>query len=312
MSDKGQKDTPHKKVSERDRLKFIGFEVYPGEPKDLFKSEAEKDKLVQEVRERREHHDHLRGDCTLLEERVSKTDRLVLTIASIITVLSLFLPWYSAYNEIVEEPKINKTVEVPVAVQAAETVPTGTTGTTPADSLAAAQTATSPADTAAAMPTEPANLDEVITSVMARKKIHKEYSRVSGLGAFLSFGTIGSYVFSSGLALMLSVVLFIVYTLLCIGIPLYNLYGIYGLKGDPDSKALKLKKMLRLNWIPLLIFVACLVLSFLGGDYSFNAAEVFTSIGDGYNPMVFLGSLTWGVYVSMACFILCAAKSAEI
>jgi len=312
MSEKGNKETPHKRVSERDRLKYIGFEVYPEEPKDLFKSEAEKDKLVKEVRDRREHHDYLREDCTLLEERVSKTDRMVLTIASVITVLALFLPWYSAYNEIVEEAKPAKVVEEPVAAVSTETIPVGTTETAPADSLVALQSTSTPADTVAATPAEPANLDEVITSVMARKKIHKEYSRVSGLGAFLSIGTIGSYVFSSGIALILTVILFVVYTLLCIGLPIYNLYGIYSLKGDSDSKALKLKKMLRLNWIPLVIFVAGLVLSFLGSSYSFNAAEVFTSIGDGYSPMVYLGTLSWGVFVSMGCFILCAAKSAEI
>ncbi len=312
MSEKGHKEATHKKISERQRLKFIGFDVFPGEPKDLFQSEAEKQKLVNEVRARREHHDHLRGDCTLLEERVSPSDRIFLTIASAIMVLALFLPWYSAFNEIVEEPKPTQ----PIAQTAAPVEsPEISSATLPADTLAA--TSASPSDTSLAVVEEFAQTstigdEELITTVMARKKIHKEYKRLTGLGAFLSIGIVGSYLFSSGIVLMLSAVLLIVYTLLCIGLPIYNLYGIYGLKGDADAQALKMKKMLRLNWLPLVIFTFGLILSFLGGSYSFNAAEVFTSIGNSYSPMAFLGTLSWGVYVSLGCFILCAAKGAEI
>jgi len=317
MSEKGHKELSHKKISERERLKFIGFDVFPGEPKDLFQSEAEKQKLVEEVRARREHHDHLRGDCTLLEDRVSASDRIFLTIASVIIVLSLFLPWYAVYNEIVEETKPAQPMEE--AIPPAENFD-ATSAVLPADTLAASgQASTTPSltDTSLAAVEGPSGSstigdEELITTVMARKKIHKEFSRLSGIGAFLSFGTVGSYVFSSGIALMLTVVLFIVYTLLCIGLPIYNLNGIYRLKGDSDAKALKLKKMLRLNWLPLVIFACCLLLSFFGSSYSFNAAEKFTSISESYSPLVFLGTLSWGVFVSLACFILCAAKGAEI
>jgi hypothetical protein len=311
MSEKGKKESPTKKINERDRLRYIGFDVFPGEPADLFKSEAEKNKLVEEVRERREHHDHLRGECTLLEERVSGLDRIVLTIGSIIIILALFLPWYAVYNEIVEESVPIEEVEPPVNVTGA-TEPVGTT--TPTDTLGATaeQVAsdTALAATEAAGSAEPT--EELITTVMARKKITKVYERVSGIGSIIAIGSVGSKVFSSGLALMLTAVLYLAFTLLCIALPIYNLYGIYGLKGDTDVKALKLKKMLRLNWIPLGIFVAGLFLSFFGDNYSFNAAETFTSLGESYSPLVYLGTVSWGVFVSLACFVLCAAKGVEI
>ncbi|MGH8015642.1 MAG: hypothetical protein ACREBV_05585 [Candidatus Zixiibacteriota bacterium] len=315
-SDKGQKQSTPKKINERDRLRYIGFDVFPGEPKDLFKSEEEKKKLVAQVRERLEHHDHLRSDCTLLEERVSGTDRIFLTIASAVIVLSLFLPWYSAYNEIVEENVPVEKIEEPVST-------TAVTGEIPSgvNSDAAAGTVQTPpvaatSDTVAATAeqggTSTTSTEELITTVMVRKKIHKEYSRLSGMGGIISIGAVASKVFSSGLALMLTALLFIGYALICIAVPIYNLYGIYGIKGDPDKKALKLKKMLRLSWLPLIIFVLGLFLSFLGGEYSFNAAEVFTSLGDSYSPLTYLGTVSWGVYVSLACFILCAAKGVEI
>ncbi len=316
MSDKGHKESTHKKISECERLKFIGFDVFPEEPKDLFLSEAEKQKLVDEVRFRREHHDHLRGDCTLLEDRVSPADRIFLTAASVIIVLALFLPWYAAYNEIVEETKPVQSTGL--TVTPAENLGASSTAV-PADSAAPEQAAatTVSIDTALSAVAEPAGTsaiggEELITTVMARKKIHKEYARLSGLGAVISIGSVGAYVFSSGLALILTVVLFIVYTLLCIGLPIYNLYGIYGFKGEADAQALKLKKLLRLNWLPLVIFALGLLLSFFGNAYAFKAAELFTSIGESYNPIVFFGTLSWGVFVSLACFILCAAKGAEI
>lgn len=300
MSDKEQKAAEAKRISERDRFKFIGFDVFPGEPKELFNSEAEKNKLVQEVRAKREHHDHLRESCTLIEERVSGTDRIVLTIASVIIVLALILPWYSAYNEIVEETKPTAAVEETATPAESLNVPAAT------DSAQVAATPQQPSDTVSQ------GTEQLITAFAAKKKIHKEYSRLSGIGAIISIGTIGSYVFSSGIALILAAILFLVYTLLCIGIPIYTLYGLYGLKGSSDSKALKLKSMLRLNWIPLVIFVLGLVLSFFGSDYSFDAPNVFTSIGSGFNAMAYLGTLSWGVFVSLGAFILCAAKGAEI
>lgn len=311
-SEKGQKESVHKKVNERERLRYIGFDVFPGEPKDLFQSEAEKEKLVEEVRERRQHHDLLRGDCTLLEERVSATDRIVLAIASVIIVLALFLPWYAVYNEIVEEIIPTEEVEMPAPPEGAvdpllEAEPNagseGSPAAVQADTAVAAQGA-------GAGSSEP--IEELITSVMSRKKIHREYVRVSGIGSLISIGTVASPVLTSGLALMLTAILYLIFTLLCIALPIYNLYGIYGLKGDPDTRALKLKKMLRLSWIPLFIFLAGLLLSFFGDSYSFNAMETFTSLGESYSPVTYLGTVSWGVFVSLACFILCAAKGVEI
>ena len=313
MSDKQQKTSTPTKVNEKERWKYIGFDVFPGEPKDLFKSEEEKMKLVEGVRARLAHHEHLRTDCTLLEERVSAFDRIFLTIASVVMVLALFLPWYSVYNEIVETAKPAQVLDQPTPTPPVSTaeIPTSTTsGETVATDPAVSDTGLA----ALAEPTGGAGIgdEELITTVMARKKIHKEFERRSAIGALISIGSVGSAVFTSGIGLMLTGLLYIIFTLLCLALPAYNLYGIYGLKGNPDELALKLKKMLKLNWIPLLIFAAGLVFSFLGGEYSFNAAEKFSSLGAGYGPLAYLGTLSWGVYISLAGFILCAAKGVEI
>ena len=90
-------------------------------------------------------------------------------------------------------------------------------------------------------------------------------------------------------------------------------YGIYGLKGDPDQKALALKKILQYNWIPLCLLVFAMVISFVGASYGFsNPQEIFTSIGNSYSIATFLGSLSYGVMISLAAFILIAVKGVEI
>lgn len=314
------KKVANKPITEAQRFRYIGFEVFPGKPKDLFKSDKEKAKYVDGVVAKRTKGDVLRDQCTLLEQRVSMTDRLVLTIASIIIFATLFIPWYSAYNEIVvETTQPVQTEQAPVVADSAMLAQTG-------DSLAA-QTTTQPATESIAgaageqtagttPPTTTAQSagsnEEVITGYVAKKKVNKEYERLTGIGSFLALGSVASYAFSSGFAVAVSVIVFLIYTLLCIALPVYTLYGLYGLKGDPDKKALQLKKMLRFNWIPLILFFVAMILSFFGSEYGFDAANMFTSLGDGYGPGVFLNVLSWGIIVSLGAFILVAVKGVEI
>ena len=334
MAAEEDKKVGGKPINDDQRFRYIGFEVFPGKPKDLFKSAAEKDKFVKVVVDKRDKGDLLREGCTLLEERVSFLDRLVMTVASVVIFLTLFIPWYAAYNEIVEETQV--AVEEPVVSDSTMLAQAGDSLAMLAgagDSLAMmadagaveeAVTETVPSEEIA-QPVAPegdqsdqvvssrvSSAEEVIHGYVAKKKIHKEYSRMSGLGSILALGSVGSLVFSSGGVLILTALLFLVYTLLCIGLPAYTLYGLYGLKGDADARALKLKKMVRFSWIPLIIFVAALVLSFFGAEYGFNSSEYFTSLGSSYGPAAFLGAISWGVIVSLSASILVAVKGVEI
>ena len=329
MPEKDKKKSSSNRVSDQDRFKFIGFEVFPGKPKDLFKSDAEKKKLMDEVRQKRESGDILR-DCTLMEERINMADRITLAIASVVVFITLFVPWYGLYNEIEKTTAAVVPVDsVTVAVEA-DSLMTDSLGL----ALVEGDSATMFAETAVAE--EPPAVaavediteegedrpdvavssksaaEEVIHGYVAKKKIHKEVVRKSGLGALISIGSVGGSMFSSGFVLMLTAVIFLIYTLLCVGLPAYTLYGIFGAKGNSDEKALQLKKILRYNWIPLCLFVLALFLSFFGADYGFDAATAFTSLGDSYSIGVFLDSMSWGILVSLAAFVLVAAKGSEI
>lgn len=268
MAEKQAEKPASGRVTERQRFNYIGFDVFPGDPKDLFGTEAEKSKLVDQVRRRRETHDTLRANNSLIEERISKIDRLVLTIAAVAMILSLFFPFYSAYTERIEESQVKATSSTSTGI-----------GT-----------------------------EEVITGYVPKKKIIKEYSSVTGLGSFAHLGGI----FSGGPILMLSGILMLLFTLVCLIVPAYTLYGLYGLKGSADERALKLKEILRFGWLPLLILVAVLLLSFLGSSYGSSGASQFSSFGESYSVGVFFMTLSTGILISLIGGIMIAVKGIEI
>jgi len=319
------KKTEQNRVNPDQRFRYIGFEVFPGKPKDLFKSDQEKNKYIESVRARRERGEIIRDDCTLMEERVSVGDRAIMFLACLLVIGSLFIPWYSAYNQIEEEVPVAAVEEKPLAmvdsmgdstmVDSTALIGMAMSDSTMADTAAEQMAAAEPAKEAAR-----GNLthttdegDEIIVGLQVRKKVVKEYARLSGIGSLAALGSIGSMVFSSGIALVLTAVIVLIYTLLCVLLPLYSMYGLFGIKGDPDTKALKLKSIVRFNWIPLGLFVLILALSFVGANYGFaDPGLYFDSIGTSYSPAVLLETLSWGMFVSLCGFILIAVKGAEI
>jgi len=320
-SPRGGKDPKEgKRISERDRFHYIGFEVFPGKPKDLFKSDAEKQKLVDDVQSKRAKEDILREGCTLMEERVSGVERIVLTVASLVVLAAFLLPWYSAYTEVA--------IEAEPEPQAAVAPDSLTMASVEGDSLAgvavdsgvalAAQDATEDSPRDASHGREvvthegSSSQEEIITGHIARVRTTKNYSQMSGFGSLAGIGSAGSYLFSSGFILMITALLLILFTLACILVPIYNLYGIYGKKGNPDEAALTLKKNLRLNWLPLVLFTVIVCLSFLGSEYGFDASSTFTSIGESYGPGALLSTLSYGMFVAIAASVLAAVKGIEI
>ena len=313
MADKDKKTKKGDRISADQRFHYIGFEVFPGKPKDLFKSEKERDTFVREVHERREHGELLREHCTLLEERVTFRDRLVMSIASVVILATLFMPWFSAYTEVVEEVTVEESVTADSNMTDSNLVDSlgAAVAAGATDTAAMAATVTDTGSGAGAIQPEAAPAEEVIHGLVARKKVHKEYERLSGIGTFLALGSVGGKVFSSGFILILTGIILLVYMLLCIALPVLNLVNIWGGKGG-DALALKLKTILRLNWIPLVLLVLAMFLAFFGAEYGFDTADMFTSIGSSYGIAVLLDSLSWGGLVSLGAFILLAAKGIEI
>jgi hypothetical protein len=248
-----------------------------------------------------------------------------MAVACLAMIVSLFLPWYSVYNEIEEvnqEPATETVADDSLALSDSAQMAllemdsiTGVameaegTGEEPMATVDEAEAGSGPPE---ANVVSQSAAEEVIHGYVARKKIYKEYERVSAVGSFALLGSAGSLLFSSGIGLIVVGVIFLIYMLACIASPVYTLYGLFGLKGDADNKALRLKRLLRLNWVPLLLFVVAVFLSFVGADYSFDPAQYYASLGDSFGPGAFFNSMSWGVFVSLGASIMLAVKGIEI
>lgn len=276
------KPTPNgRKISDDERFHYIGFDVFPGKPRDLFSSDSEKAKLVELVVKKRSTGEILREQCSLLLARISGIEKTVLIVACMVALLSVFAPWYSAYNEIEVKPTV-----------AATTAPAATAGQ--ADQSGTASNV------------------ETLTGVRIQKKMRREYGTMLGIGAIASIGTVGGAMFSSGFALILTALVMLAYTLGCIGIPIYILMFLFKSKKLSDEFALEMKRLLRLCWLPVLLFVFAFILSFFGGDYASGVTTSFSSLGKSYGPGAFLGTLSWGIMASMGAFLVLAFKGIEI
>jgi hypothetical protein len=337
MTDAEQKSSKGPRITEKQRYRYIGFEVFPGTPKDLFKSKAEQDKLVEEVKAKRAKGSFDMEGSTLVQERVSMGERLVMAVASAAMLLALLLPWYTVYSEVPATPAV---ATVPAAGEDSlavlgegqdslavvtegdtavveqmvgeEAAPTGEIAEEDSAAVGEVPAAMAQEDPGVERHAGERSNEEILTGRTVRKSVNKEYQHLSGIGMFASFGNVGSAVFSSGFVLIITGILLLVYGLLCIGLPVLNFYALFGLKGSPDEKALKMKKYLRYNWLLILLLVGMIVISFIGASYGFPASESYTSLGDSYGIGVLLGTLSWGVFISMAASILVAAKGIEI
>ena len=85
--------------------------------------------------------------------------------------------------------------------------------------------------------------EEIITTGLShRTKVTRDYVRQSGFRGLLSIGSVGSYVFSSGIILVVTGALLVLYSLACVILPFVLLFGLYGGKGTVDDRALKMKR----------------------------------------------------------------------
>lgn len=323
MAEKEEKKTEKPaqgRITEKQRFSYIGFEVFPGKPKDLFKSEADRQKHLEAVKARQDKGETVRDNNTLLEERISMGEKLILTIACVVMIAALFLPWYSAYTETVEEAAVEEvtpaTAPDSLVVGAAEgdttAILSGETLVEESEALAAEGQATGDqAGTGEALATETPEDDgpEIIHSGFQREKFTREYYSATYFGAFGLLGSAGGILFGSGMVAVATILMLVLMIALLIA-PLYTLYLLYGSKLRGDELALRLKKGLRLNWAPLVVFFVVMVLSFVGGSYAETVP--YNSLGDSYSIATFLGVLSYGVFVSLAMSVLLAVKGIEI
>jgi len=286
-----------------ERFRYIGFEVHPGKIKDLFKSDTEKDELVKKIKAKREAGQAGREVTSFDIPRISSLEKIVLTITSLLLIASLFLPWFSGYHEYEVVSEVAPAEEQAVLVDSLA----DSLGMEMIDSTALAAEVTGTLEETIQAAKDDKGFSS-ITAARKRKEIRREHLEANALAALPMLGK----VLSSGFILKITGILFLIYILFCVGGGFYNLYALYWFKGDPDTRAMKLKKVMKFAWIPVGIWALCLILSFVGASYSFDTTDVIKQIGTSYGTGAYLGILSYGFYLSLACFILNAVKAVEI
>ena len=315
-----------KKYDPDERFRYVGFEVESGKLGDHFKSDSEKESLVKKVLEKRAKGSRLREETSFDKPRVAGYERIVLTVTSVILIASLFMPWFSGYKEFEVEAVVAAPVEEIMTDSAGVALTTDSAGVELAvDSAAiAAEVVETATDVLATTEGEIEEAEAAGEEAVEAEKDEQGFSSISGTikrteyrkehyssSAISAFGMIGM-VFSSGLILKLTGVLFIIYVLLCLGMAGMTLYTLYGIKGDEDSQALRIKHMMKFGWIPLGIWFVCMILSLLGASYSFDTTNMLKQLGDSYGIGTYLSLLGYGFYISLGCFIMNAVKGVEI
>lgn len=146
----------------------------------------------------------------------------------------------------------------------------------------------------------------------SRGIVNDNYS-MSGIGAVTKMGNYLPLVFSSGPILVITGILMLIFYICIPVLAVLNLYALYGLHGsNPDEYVLKLKKWLRYNWIPVLIWVAMFIMSFFGAPYGFDSTRMLKQVGSSYGIVTFVGLSSFGIYLVLMTFLISALKGKEI
>jgi len=100
MAEENKKNEKEDEISEDLRYKYIGFDIFPKKAKGFWKDEEEKRKHLKKVKEERSQAALLDRDHSLVKvSAFSKTDKIVVSIASFLLAICLFLPWFSLRGE---------------------------------------------------------------------------------------------------------------------------------------------------------------------------------------------------------------------
>jgi hypothetical protein len=100
MAEENKKNEKEDEISEDLRYKYIGFDIFPKKATGFWKDEEEKKKHLEKIKEEKSQGALLARDHSLVKVSVfSKTDKVVLSIASSLLFISLFVPWFSVRGE---------------------------------------------------------------------------------------------------------------------------------------------------------------------------------------------------------------------
>jgi hypothetical protein len=77
------------------RYNYLGFEYVPGKLKEFWASDDERKSYLDKIRQRLKSHHSIERDASVVNARqINPADRIIISVAALIMVLSLFIPYY--------------------------------------------------------------------------------------------------------------------------------------------------------------------------------------------------------------------------
>ncbi len=138
------------------------------------------------------------------------------------------------------------------------------------------------------------------------------HSQVMGLGFFLKLGTLLDYAGLSGPLFSVFVIMVGLTILSSFAAGLVSLLAIYTKHGDPESHLANLKRKLKLNLIPLVLWAGLLVISTIGFSTPFADALKIDGLGDGFTVVNFFVLSSYGVWLSLPSVIVNCVKIGDL
>lgn len=137
-------------------------------------------------------------------------------------------------------------------------------------------------------------------------------SQVIGLGFFLKLGTLFSYAPLSGTLFSVFVILVGLTILFSFIAGLMSLLAIYRKYGDMEGYLTNLKKRLKLNFIPLILWVLLIILACIGMSTPFADIFKVKGLGDSFTVINFFVLSSFGIWLSLPSVIINTTKISDL
>ena len=137
------------------------------------------------------------------------------------------------------------------------------------------------------------------------ENLHQTYI---GLGVIFKLGTLLGYASSSGFGGVVSSVLLLFIILLSCAVGVLSLLSIFKKYNEFEGYLTNLKKTLKLNLIPLALWVVLLFISIIGMPTPFAKSMGVKGLGNSFNIISLFALSSYGMWFSLACLIINCVK----
>ncbi len=134
----------------------------------------------------------------------------------------------------------------------------------------------------------------------------------SALQYLFNLGTLMTYSGLGGALLGILAIMFPVMMLTSLLFGILNLLALYSKTSSQEEYLRKVKKMLRLNFLPLLLWIAAVIISIIGIATPLASAFGVNQLKDNFDVITLVSISGFGLWISLGCWILNSVKANDL